>query len=126
MGRKKKSLNILEEISAKSEEARIKRNLLERVQKELEKDPVIIEKKVDWSALARSWCAPIGEFEQDGSGLSVDYDLSMVPTWALIEDLKNRPGVIFRANTTKEGLVGTFEHAPAMVFTVKLPVNDEV
>ena len=44
----------------------------------------------------------------------------------LIEELKNRPGVTFRSNTTKDGLVGTFEHAPAMVFTVKLPVNDEV
>jgi hypothetical protein len=63
----------------------------------------------------------------DGA-LFVDGDayLKALPTWRLIEELKNRPGVTFRANTTKEGLVGTFEHAPAMVFTVKLPVNDEV
>ena len=73
--------------------------------------------------LYSSWCAPIGEFEQAEIELSVEYDLSMVPTWALIEDLKKRPGVTFRANTTKEGLVGTFEHAPAMVFTVKLPLE---
>ena len=51
------------------------------------------------------------------------YDLSAAPTWALIEELKKRPGVTFRANTTKEGLVGTFEHAPAVVFTVKLPLE---
>ena len=51
------------------------------------------------------------------------YNLSGVPTWALIEELKKRPGVTFRANTTKEGLVGTFEHAPAVVFTVKLPLE---
>ncbi len=54
----------------------------------------------------------------------LEYDFSLVPTWALIEELKNRPGVTFRANTTKEGLVGTFEHAPAMVFTVKLPIEE--
>lgn len=60
----------------------------------------------------------------DGA-LFVDGDvyLKALPTWRLIEELKNRPGVIFRANTTKEGLVGTFEHAPAMVFAVKLPIE---
>jgi len=55
-----------------------------------------------------------------------DFNFSGVPTWALIEELKKRPGVIFRANTTKEGLVGTFERAPAIILGVKLPVNDEV
>ena len=54
------------------------------------------------------------------------FDFFGVPTWALIEELKKRPGVTFRANTTKEGLVGTFERAPAMVFTVKLPIESEV
>ena len=71
------------------------------------------------------WSVPLGEFRQEEIELPVDYDLSMLPTWALIEELKNRPGVTFRANTTKEGLVGTFEHAPAMVFTVKLPIEGQ-
>lgn len=69
------------------------------------------------------WLAPICEYGQDEIELSADYDLSMLPTWALIEELKKRPGVTFRANTTKDGLVGTFEHAPAMVFTVKMPIE---
>jgi hypothetical protein len=48
----------------------------------------------------------------------------MVPTWALIEELRKRPGVVYRANATDKGLVGWFEHAPAMVFTVKLPIEE--
>ena len=70
------------------------------------------------------WSVPGGEFGQEEIMLPVDYDLSMLPTWALIEELKNRTGVTFRANTTTDGLVGTFEHAPAMVFTVKLPIEE--
>jgi hypothetical protein len=114
-----KSQNIIEEISAKSEEKRIKRNLLERVKKELEKDPVIIERKVDWSALATG-CQEVN------SPKKVNLDFSGVPTWALIEELKKRPGVVYRANATDKGLVGWFEHAPAIILGVKLPVNDEV
>jgi hypothetical protein len=72
------------------------------------------------------WCVPIGEFGQEEIELPVDYDLSMFPTWALIEELKKRPGVVYRANATDKGLVGWFEHAPAIILGVKLPVNDEV
>lgn len=46
------------------------------------------------------------------------------PTWALIEELKKRPGVVYRANATDDGLVGWFEHAPAIVVAVKLPIEE--
>jgi hypothetical protein len=88
-------------------ESEMREELLKRVKEELKNPTVVTEDKV----------IDVYPF---------DWDLYYIPTWALIEELKNRPGVTFRTNTTKEGLVGTFERAPAMVFTVKLPVNDEV
>jgi hypothetical protein len=90
----------------KKAEAEIKDRLKKSFEAELKKPAVVAEGKV----------IDVYPF---------DWHLHNIPTWALIEELKNRPGVIFRANTTKEGLVGTFERAPAMVFTVKLPLEGE-
>lgn len=86
-------------------ESEMMEELLERVREEIKKPAVVTEEKV----------IDVYPF---------DWDLYYIPTYALIEELKNRPGVTFRANTTKEGLVGTSEHAPAMVFTVKLPIEE--
>ncbi len=99
-------------------ETEMKEKLLKKVKEEMEKEPVVIEREVSEDVKAFLCRDTRITFPTIS-----DYDLFDVPTWALIEELKKRPGVTFRANTTKEGLVGTFEHAPAMVFTVKLPLE---
>jgi hypothetical protein len=100
-------------------ESEMKEELLERVREEMKKPPVVIEREV--SEDVKAFLCRDTRFTFPTIS---DYELFDVPTWALIEELKKRPGVTFRANTTKDGLVGTFEHAPAMVFTVKLPIEE--
>jgi hypothetical protein len=102
-------------------ETDMKEELLKKVKEELKKKPVVIEREVSEDVKA---------FLCRDTNITIptisDYDLFEVPTWALIEELKKRPGVVYRANATDKGLVGWFEHAPAIILGVKLPVNDEV
>jgi hypothetical protein len=102
-------------------ESEMREELLEKVREEMKKKPVVIEREVSEDVKA---------FLCRDTNITIptisDYDLFEVPTWALIEELKKRPGVVYRANATDKGLVGWFEHAPAIILGVKLPVNDEV
>ena len=109
-------------------ESEMREELLERVREEIKKPPVPMGltymKSITQPCKTENRGRPNRSIYPDGELKAVAKEyIHDAPTWALIEELKNRPGVTFRANTTKDGLVGTFEHAPAMVFTVKLPLE---
>ena len=89
----------------KETEAEIKDRLKKSFEAELKKPAVVAEGKV----------IDVYPF---------DWHLHYIPTWALIEELKKRPGVVYRASASDDRLVGWFEHAPAIVMAVKLPLED--
>jgi hypothetical protein len=76
-------------------ETDMKEELLKKVKEELKKKPVVIEREVSEDVKA---------FLCRDTNITIptisDYDLFEVPTWALIEELKKRPGVVYRANAT--------------------------